>query len=349
MSHRYLLAIVFCTALAMTGCKHAQSSKSARADDTKPGAIGEKSADKSGKTAADPKTAKKDPKPAPKAKLLLPKGVDRKDLDESEVKVLAQIIEDQFDPCGKPRSFRQSLEAGDCALAFRLTRFITHKLQQGYGKRKIVKLLLREIERVNTIVDVDTDGAPRLGPDNAKVKVLIFSDFECPFCRKSAKPLKQLQAHYGFALYYKHYPLKASHPHAEGAAMAAWAAQQQGKFWPMHDALFANAPALKWEEVQKYAKKIGLDMKKFVKQALSKEAKAAVKRDYNQGADADVDGTPTFFVNGRRAETLRQLQNTVREQMSLTGTKKLPDAIEVSDFDGPGAAGPAKKPAAEKK
>ncbi len=110
--------------VGLVGCKHAESSKAARTD---------------AKKAADPAPAKPEPivkkapakAPAKPAKPLLPAGIDKKDLDESEVKVLAQIVEDQFDPCGKPRSFRQALEAGDCALAHRLVRFMVHKLQQG--------------------------------------------------------------------------------------------------------------------------------------------------------------------------------------------------------------------------
>ena len=335
-----------CAVLAMSaqGCKHANSAKSAKSDSNAMVANGSKSTAGADKVALAP--AKLPPKPAPDKPKPLPKRIDTKDLDSSEMAVLVQIIDDQFDPCGKPRSFRQSLDAGDCALATRLARFVVHKLQQGYGKRKIVKLLLREIERINTIVELNTKGAPLLGPADSKVKVVIFSDFECPFCRRTAVPLKKLQAHYKFALYYKHYPLKASHPHAEGAAMAAWAAHHQGKFWQMHDLLFENAPELKWAQVQGYAKEIGLDLKRFKKDALSKQAKAAVAKDYAQGGDADVDGTPTFFVNGRRAETMRQLQGTVREQLSLTGSKTLPDAIEVGDYDDPTEAeSPAKETA----
>ncbi len=341
MNPRVAPIVVAVALLATTGCKHADSAKTAsatpqvetqaaKADTAKPG--------KSGAKADDKAAAQAKPKAAG-----LPKSVDTKGLDPAEVKILTGILEDQFDPCGKPRSFKDAVAAGDCALATRLVRFISHKLQQGYGKRKIVALLLREIERLNTVVSIDTDGAPRLGPADSKVTVVIFSDFQCPFCRKAHKPLLALQKHYNVALYYKHYPLRQAHEHAEGAARAAWAAQQQGKFWPMHDVLFANNHALTWDKVQGYAKQLGLDAKKFAADVKGEASKKAVDRDYNQGREAQVDGTPTFFINGRRAETLEQLQDAIREQLGLAGVKKLPDAMDV------GAAAAGEAPAGEGK
>ncbi len=313
--------------LSLVGCKHADSAKAATVDTTS-------AAPPTAKGGAT--TTKVEPAPAPKAPAsALPKNVDTKGLDPAEVKILAQLLDDQFDPCGKPRSFKQAVVAGDCAMATRLVRFISHKLQQGYGKRKILALLLREIERLNTVVELDLDGAPRAGPEHSKVKVVIFSDFQCPFCGKAYKPLKELQTHYNVAVYYKHFPLRQAHKYAEGAARAAWAAQQQGKFWSMHDTLFANNHALTWTDVQGYAKKLGLDMKKFIAAVNSDASKAAVERDYQQGREAQVDGTPTFFVNGRRAETLKQLQAAVREHLSLTGEKSLPKPLELSEMTAP--------------
>jgi protein-disulfide isomerase len=276
----------------------------------------------------------------------LPAELDVKDLDAAECAVLDEILDEQFDPCGKPRSLRAALVAGDCALATRLARFVVEKLQQGYGKRKIVGLLLREVERLNTVVTIDTSAAPRLGPADAKVEVVVFSDFECPFCRRAAAPLARLQRHYGVALRYLHYPLKANHPYAEGAARAAWAAQRQGKFWQMHDALFEHAPALRWEQVQGYARAIGLDLKRFIADADSEAAKAAVERDLAQGRKAGVDGTPIFYVNGRRAETLEQVQEGIREALGLAGVKALPPTIDVSALDAGPAAAPEAAPAA---
>ena len=303
--------------------------------------------------AGDKAPAAAPPKTADKAAPAELPGVDTKDLDASELKVLGEVLDEQFCPCGKPRNFRASVMAGDCALAPRLARFVVHKLQQGYGKRKIVGLLLREVERLNTVARIDTAAAPRLGPKDSKVSVVVFSDFECPFCRRAAEPVKRLQKHYGVAVFYLHYPLRAAHPHAEGAARAAWAAQQQGKFWEMHDVLFANAPALAWEQVKGYATKLGLDMKRFEADVNDEKSKAAVDADYEQGRKAGVDGTPTFYVNGRRAETIEQLQDGIREALGIAGVKTLPEPLQLSaleapaEGDVPGAAEPAVPTAAE--
>ena len=328
--------LVLCSAVSLVGCKHADSTKTAP------------SAPIVERTPA-PTPAKEAAKPAPKANKL-PKSVDTTGLDPAEVKILTTILEEQFDPCGKSRSFLESVRAGDCALATRLVRFISHKQQQGYGKRRIVALLLREIERLNTVVKVNTAGAPALGPKDSKVTVVIFSDFQCPFCRKAHGPLKSLQEHYKVRIYYKHYPLKQTHEYAEGAARAAWAAHQQGKFWQMHDKLFENNEDLKWSAVQGYAKSLGLNMKRFITDVKGDKSKKAVDKDYSDGQEAQVDGTPTFFINGRRAETLEQLQSTIREQLGLAGVKDIPGPMDLGDADvGAGAEDPKKAPAAAAK
>ncbi len=341
------LALACAAAVPMAGC--GKQGPPADVKPAAPAAGGETPKAPPAAPAADPvKSAppKAEAAPAKPAEATLPKGVDAADLDPAERKVLAEILDEQFDPCGKPRSFRAGVEAGDCALAMRLVRFCVHKLQQGYGKRKIVGLMLREVERLNTVVQLDVKAAPVLGPADAKVKVVIFSDFECPFCRRAATPVAKLREHYNVALIYMHYPLEMAHPHAEGAARAAWAAQQQGKFWQMHDALFAHSPDLAWDDVKGYAKSIGLDLKRFAADVESPAAKAAVAADKAQGSKAGVDGTPTFFVNGRRAETIEQLQEGIREALSLAGVK-VPDEIQVGEAepdagaDDPGAAGAA--------
>ncbi len=329
--------------LVIPACKHAESSQSASVEsqgrELPPEPV----------TAPAAATATTAPVASP-----LPKGVDAKDLDAAEKKTLAEILAEQFDPCGKPRSFATALEAGDCPVAFKLTQTLITYLQAGAGKKAAIAQLLKEVERINTLVQIDNGHAPRRGPADAKVVVTEFSDFECPFCRRAVTPLDKLQKHYGFALYYRFFPLKLAHPNAEGAARAAWAAQQQGKFWEMHDLMFANADGLDWESVKKLAAKAGLDMKKFLADFESPASKAAVDADVKAGDEAGLDGTPTFYVNGRKAETLGQVQELVRELMQGGGAA-LPEPLAGEDY-GPADAGktaaaktaeekPAEKPA----
>ena len=136
-----------------------------------------------------------------------------------------------------------------------------------------------------TVVDlalaktIDTHGAPALGPDQAPVTLVVFSDFECPWCTKEAPILQKLLAQNQdrLRIVFKHAPLP-SHSRAEGAALAAIAAQLQGKFWPMHDALFAGAP---WtaETIQSAALKAGLNMELFRLDQAGTEAAARLAKD----------------------------------------------------------------------
>ncbi len=316
------LFAITCASLALTGCKHADSAQTAAVETSPSKEI----------PPANPQVVVIDPaKQAVPAAAALPKGVDAKDLDEAEKKILAEILNEQFDPCGKSRSFAAALDAGDCAIAPKLANALVGYLQAGHAKKAAVGLLLKEIERLNTVVQIDTQGSPLRGPAQSKVIVIEFSDFECPFCRRAVDPLEKMQKQYNFALYYKFFPLKLSHPNSEGAAKAAWAALQQGKFWELHDMLF-KAEALDWPAVQKLAAKIpGLDSKKFVADFALPAAQAFVDADLKAGDNAGVDGTPTFFVNGHKAETLLQVQEMVRDGLRADG-QKLPAEMTADDL-----------------
>lgn len=323
-------AVVLALALTAAGCKHAESTGSE--------AVGAETTAAAAPAAAPaPAAVPAAAAPAPKKPAGLPKGVDPKDLDEAEKKVLAEILTEQFDPCGKTRSFADALEAGDCPIAPKLAATAVQALQAGLGKRAVIETLLKEIERLNTVVTIDAGTSPSKGPADSKVVVFEFSDFECPFCRRATEPVAKLQKHYGFKLVYKNYPLKLSHPNAEGAAKAAWAAHQQGKFWELHDLMFANNTKLDWSSVKGYAAKAGLDVAKFEKDFASPAASASVEADIKAGEDAGVDGTPTFFVNGRKAESMLQIEELVRDAMA-EAKLPVPPAMNPADL---GEAAPA--------
>lgn len=314
--------------VAQWGCKHVDSTKSA----------GQEAPPASGVEAAAAATVVAAPSAAKQPEL--PASVDAKDLDADEKKVLVDVLTEQFDPCGKTRSFLDALRAGDCAMAPKLAAKLVEALRSGVNKKQAVAALLREIERLNTVVDIAVAGSPSKGPADAKVVIVEFSDFECPFCRRVAKPLQQLATHYNVALYYKFFPLRQAHPNAEGAARAAWAAHQQGKFWQLHDLLFAAETTLDWAGVKNLAVQAGLDIKKLEADMALPQAAAAVAADEKIGNDAGVDGTPTFFVNGRKAESLAQVEESVREVLAAANLP-LPPALPAAllgEADGAGAA-----------
>ena len=149
--------------------------------------------------------------------------------------------------------------------------------------------------------NLPVEGSPMKGPADAPITIVEFADYQCPFCARSEGPITQaLQAYPTQARFvYKHFPLTANHPQALPAALAAAAAQKQGKFWEMHEILFANQRALSPEQIDGYAKKIGLDMKRFKADMDSDAVKEQVEADRRLARRAGVRGTPTVFVNGR--------------------------------------------------
>ena len=139
------------------------------------------------------------------------------------------------------------------------------------------------------------------GPENAKVTVVEFSDFECPYCSRAADALNALKKKYpdNVRFVFRQFPL-SFHKNAHLAAQAAAAAGAQGKFWEYHDLLFKNQKALSRADLEKYAKEVGLNMAKFNKALDDKTHAASVDADMKLGGDVAVSGTPTMFVNGKR-------------------------------------------------
>jgi len=145
--------------------------------------------------------------------------------------------------------------------------------------------------------------APGFGPENASVKVVEFSDFQCPYCSRAANVVHQLKEKYGdkIRFVFRQFPLEM-HNNAHAAAQAALAASAQGKFWEYHDVLFANQDSLARADLEDHAKTAKLNLAQF-KQALADEKfKAQVDADLKLGKQAIVQGTPTMFVNGTRVE-----------------------------------------------
>jgi protein-disulfide isomerase len=140
------------------------------------------------------------------------------------------------------------------------------------------------------------------GPKNAPVTLVEFSDFQCPFCAQTTALVEQVVAAYPkeVRFIYKQFPLEQIHPNALNAAKASVAAGKQGKFWEMHDELFKISKNLSMDEIHKKAEEIGLNVKKFDADFAAPETEKAVRDDLVTGRAADVSGTPTLFINGKR-------------------------------------------------
>jgi protein-disulfide isomerase len=147
---------------------------------------------------------------------------------------------------------------------------------------------------------VTTKGAPLRGGRDAAVTIVEWSDFQCPFCGRVNSTLRRVEAAYGdrVRLVFKHLPL-AMHPGAPAAHAAAEAAHRQGKFWPMHDKIFADPRAVDEASLARYAQEIGLDMDLFRRDTQSEAVRARIDADAEEARKLGVTGTPAFFVNGR--------------------------------------------------
>ncbi|HLY17376.1 MAG TPA: thioredoxin domain-containing protein [Bryobacteraceae bacterium] len=149
-------------------------------------------------------------------------------------------------------------------------------------------------------IEIPTAGAPMTGPANAPITLVEFSDFQCPYCTLATPQLQAVLKAYPtqVKLIFKEFPLDM-HSQAAFAAAAAVAAQKQGKFWPMHDALFASHADLRRPTVLALASAIGLDVKRFESDVDSAEVRKAVARDLEDGSNVGVMSTPTLFIDGQ--------------------------------------------------
>ena len=150
------------------------------------------------------------------------------------------------------------------------------------------------------VFNIISGKSPYRGPKDAPVVITEFSDFQCPYCSRFQPIVKEIIAEYPNEVkhVFKNYPL-SFHKDAKNAARAALAAGEQGKFWEMHSLLFENFRNLKEDKLIEYAETVGLDMVKF-KQDYAKTYDEILSEDQAEASKAQVRGTPTIFINGKR-------------------------------------------------
>ncbi|MDT9338585.1 DsbA family protein [Trichodesmium erythraeum 21-75] len=157
--------------------------------------------------------------------------------------------------------------------------------------------------------------SPTFGSTAQKIVLFEFSDFQCPFCAKAQENLKEFMDKHQdrVTLVFKHLPLTNIHPQANPAAKAAWAAQQQGKFWEYHDALFEQQDRLGEELYLEVANNLGLNIDKFNSDRQSEAASISIETDIQLAKKIGVSGTPFFVMNGETfsgAVKLSQIEET---------------------------------------
>jgi predicted DsbA family dithiol-disulfide isomerase/Skp family chaperone for outer membrane proteins len=148
---------------------------------------------------------------------------------------------------------------------------------------------------------LSTEGFPTKGPANAPVTIVEFSDFECPYCGGLFPTLQQVEKNYAqqIRIVYRQFPLANIHPHAQKAAEASLCANDQKKFWEMHDSMFGNQKELSMADLKQRAVDLKMDAQAFNTCLDSGKYVAAIQADIQEGARNGVNGTPALFINGR--------------------------------------------------
>ncbi|MDW8202126.1 MAG: thioredoxin domain-containing protein [Cyanobacteriota bacterium SKYGB_h_bin112] len=148
------------------------------------------------------------------------------------------------------------------------------------------------------------DRSPTMGSTDQSIVLVMFSDFQCPYCAEAHKEIKAfMEKHRDQVTFaYKHLPLVSIHPEALPAAKAAWAAMQQGKFWEYQDALFTNQDKLGDQQYIAIAKSLGLDVDKFNRDRASDDAAKAIQTDVELAESLGINGTPFLIMNGEVVE-----------------------------------------------
>jgi protein-disulfide isomerase len=177
-----------------------------------------------------------------------------------------------------------------------------------------------EIVRLATPVDEGADHI--LGPSTAAATLVEYGDYECPYCRQIHPMVNEIMRRTeGLRFIYRHFPITKIHPHSKRAAEAAEAAGTQGRFWEMHDQLYAHDRTLDDEYLTSRAKKIGLDMESYSKEMADGVYAQRVDEAFRSALYSNnVTGTPTLYLNGVRISSINNLEELLAEVLEAGAT-----------------------------
>jgi len=263
--------------------------------------------------ASDPTTSQQD--------VELP-GVDTHEFTSREKHELSTYVTQFPAPCSAVAVpiAQCVIEKRACPACLPAAQAIAKAVREGMAREQVEGLYKRRFD-ASSAKTIALDGSPSRGPDGAPVTVVEFADFECPFCQHIAPELDALwqKRQTSVRFVYKFMPL-AMHPHGESAARAAIAAQAQGKFWEMHDKLFANGEHLDDTDILTYATAIGLDLDRFRADLQSAATKARLDADRKLGDTLKVKGTPTIFINGREYDSKIDIEEWVDGEIAASAS-----------------------------
>ncbi len=228
-------------------------------------------------------------------------GIDVSKMSADKQKLFYKLVGSLSSPCGKAHSLRTSYtQDTSCKRAPFAVRYVGALIDDEGSEAQVREEYEKKYKNAEP-VKLDVSKAPRIGNDDAPIRLVEFFDYQCPHCQ-AFKPMLESVAHAAegkVVEYFLMFPLE-KHQDSKSAAMAAVAANQFGKFKEMHDILFARSPQHSKEAVFGYAKEIGIDPVKF--EAAYNAAAAQVAGDLGQGDAVGVEATPTLFFNDRKYE-----------------------------------------------
>ncbi len=236
-------------------------------------------------------------------------NIDMNGLTAAQKTEVLKILREQGCSCGCGMKIAECRFADpQCSYSTGLATAVIEAIKQGKSETDAIAAAnaskwahTKPDKILDDAITIPVAGAPYTGPANAPITVVEFSDFQCPYCTAAFPEIKALLQAYPsqVKLIFKEFPLE-QHSQADLAAAAAVAAHKQGKFWVMHDAMFAHHDDLSRTAILALARANGLDMKRFEADIDSTEVRETVVRDVQDGNRAGVEGTPTLFINGQR-------------------------------------------------
>jgi protein-disulfide isomerase len=232
-------------------------------------------------------------------------GLDQTSLSAAQKRTLLELLRSEGCNCGCTMHVAECrVKDPRCGRSRSLAAMVARELHEGKNAASIRATLEARLKDAPPVLDeavpIPIDGAPAKGPENAKITLVEFSDFQCPYCAAAVHRIDEIMAKHpaDVRLVFKQFPLDI-HSQAALAAEAALAAHAQGKFWPMHDKLYANFRAISPEKIDQIASEIGLDLVRFTMDMKSRKYKPVVEKELAEGEQAGVAGTPTLFVDGK--------------------------------------------------
>ncbi len=252
------------------------------------------------------------------------RGISRDELIQAEVDgKLGEVTDEEVSAFYEERKaqIRQPMENVEAQIRQHLA---------GQGRAAAYSAFIEGLETKQSVayklgpyrIDVESSGAAK-GPASAPVTIVEFSDFQCPYCSRVVPTLKQVEEKYGdnVRVVFRHFPLNF-HKEAQKASEASLCADEQGKFWEMHDLLFEEQRALQVADLKDKAKRLELDSEKFEKCLDSNKYYAQVQEDIQAGVLAGVSGTPAMFINGRflsGAQPFEEISKVIDDELKSAG------------------------------